>query len=42
MALRHAVLVCLLGAVALPAGGAPLDGRVERTVTKGLDWLVRR
>ena len=44
MSLRRAVVVCLLGAALLPAtvGGAPLDGRVERTVTRGLDWLVRR
>ncbi|MFM8497642.1 MAG: prenyltransferase/squalene oxidase repeat-containing protein [Planctomycetia bacterium] len=44
MILRHAIVACLLGAAALPppAAGAPLDGRVERTVTKGLDWLVRR
>ena len=44
MILRHAIVACMLGAAALPppAAGAPLDGRVERTVTKGLDWLVRR
>ena len=44
MPVRRAVVVCLLGAALLPAtvGGAPLDGRVDRTVTKGLDWLVRR
>jgi len=44
MILRHAIVACLLGAAALPppAAGAPLDDRVERTVTKGLDWLVRR
>ncbi|MEI6241405.1 MAG: hypothetical protein WCR51_13540, partial [Planctomycetia bacterium] len=43
MPLRLVIVVCLVAAV-LPATAvaAPLDGRVERTVTKGLDWLVRR
>jgi hypothetical protein len=44
MTLRHAIAICLLGAAVLPApaAGAPLDSRVESTVAKGLDWLVRR
>ena len=43
MRVLTAVVICCLAAIpALPGRGAPLGERVESTVAKGLDWLVRR
>ncbi len=43
MRVLTAVVICCLAAIpALPGRGAPLEERVETTVAKGLDWLVRR
>ncbi|NDC53624.1 MAG: hypothetical protein EBZ74_04875 [Planctomycetia bacterium] len=41
---RRVILACLLAAAPAPpaARAAALDDGVERTVTRGLDWLVRR
>jgi squalene cyclase len=37
------IIACCLTAIpSLPARAAPLEERVESTVAKGLDWLVRR
>jgi squalene cyclase len=43
MRVAAAVVACCLAAFpAAPGRGAPLEERVEGTVAKGLDWLVRR
>ena len=44
MSSRHALVLVLLAVAAAPpaVSAAALDVPVERAVTKGLDWLVRR
>jgi len=43
MRVRTVIIACCLAAIpAFPGHGAALDERVESTVAKGLDWLVRR